>query len=203
MSAADGAGGTAVEPWLHRIGANAKATLRDAGAAAAPRRAVAQRPRICAAARRRRCRGARRDGDARWLGHRSGPAAADGPRRGLQPAHGSGQGRIFPLAARACDDRACLARHFAAAAADAAPGARSLDGAARLCVHRHRAAGPVRHHRQAADRPRPAAGRRRRYVRLPAVLAGRSTMRACRPAMPPRPLRRWSRSARSFPRRGR
>ena len=60
--------------------------------------------------------------------------------------------------------------------------ARGLGGAARLRVHRDRRAGPVRHRRQAADRPRPAAGRGQRHHGLRAVrLAGR----LCKPAVRP------------------
>ena len=59
------------------------------------------------------------------------------------------------------------------------------------------AARPVRHHHQAHDRAGAAAGRRQsRSVSVQPVQVDAPTMPACRPAMPPRPSRCWSPSAR-------
>ena len=76
-------------------------------------------------------------------------------------------------------------------------------GPARLCLHRDRSAGPVRDHRQAADRPGAAVRRRRRRLGLAAVGLARPSTRAFPPATRPRPLRRPLPSARSGRRRAR
>ena len=70
-------------------------------------------------------------------------------------------------------------------------------GAARLCFHGDRRAGTVRGDHQAADRPRAAVRRRRGRLDLSAVRSGGPTMRASRPATPPRRSPRRSPSARS------
>ena len=83
--------------------------------------------------------------------------------------------------------------------------ARGARGAARLSVSGDRAAGPGRHHRQAADRARPAAGRRQRGS-FPLQAASCWQRRICELSVRPchrSPSRPRSRSARFGRGRGR
>ena len=90
----------------------------------------------------------------------------------------SGSSLIALAAARLAGAAAVLARHVLAAWAVRL-------GFVFTAIAR---AGPVRDHRQAADRARAAVRRRRRHLGLRAVQLAARLSRACRPATPPRPL---------------
>ena len=207
MSAADGLGaGSAVgQSWLRQIDGE-RARRRSRRCCAPPRGGAIAWPSASRGCRLRPC--SRSPSliacmfvlDA-WSVSQRPPASGRSDRGGAQ-LHRSGQVGLVPVAARRRPAGAGRAR-LPGRAAVLARRAGRVGCAAGLRVYRHRAAGPVCDHRQAADRARPA-------VRRPATTSGptsRSTgtpaTPACRPATPPRPLRRWSPSARSFRRRGR
>ena len=188
-------------PALRRIAANLAAWLALLGR---PRRFKASRllpPRRrlalgalagIAAGRVLRCSCSTRAGvDVR-------PHAAALGGRDIQRDHRLRQVRLVPHSDRR-PDRARRDAVDAGGRAHHQSRARQPDRAARLSVPRDRDARPVRHHRQAPDRPR--ASLRTRAVRLCAVVVAARRTPACRRGMRQPPSRPRSRSARCGRRR--